>query len=131
MLGLCCQSVPKVSLIMLIYKFCSGDKFWIGCYRDAGTTDLYWLYNKAKLVYGNWLPGQPDKQGHELCCDMGFYSSSPDKWNDIGCIMKFFPLCKLRSKYFVYICNRRFKDYFTSKANQLFHYAVYGGKWVI
>ena len=73
---------------------------WIGCYRETGKTDYRWLKTDEKVGYSNWLPGQPDRQTHELCCEMGLDSSRPDKWNDNGCGVKLSSaVCKKVGEY--------------------------------
>ncbi|KAF7274814.1 hypothetical protein GWI33_012516 [Rhynchophorus ferrugineus] len=83
------------------------DNGYIYGYWLAGTNlgdgSYYWATTGRKVIYTNWLSGQPDnaimeynnKEG-EHCIQLGMptYSLKPNGWNDLGCECKLSYICQ-------------------------------------
>ncbi|XP_030760674.1 C-type lectin 37Da-like [Sitophilus oryzae] len=80
-----------------LQKFLTDNGYKAG-YWLAGTKlgdgQYYWATTGAKVVYTNWLVGQPDdakmdynNNEGEHCIQLGMptYSPEPNGWNDVGC----------------------------------------------
>ncbi|XP_030760679.1 C-type lectin 37Da-like [Sitophilus oryzae] len=69
------------------------DGYWLAGTR-LGNGDYYWATTGTKIIYTDWLRGQPDnakteynKYEGEYCIQLGMptYSPEPNGWNDLGC----------------------------------------------
>ena len=75
----------------------NGVGFWIGANDKDIEDDWVWDSEKSKLLFSDWLVGEPDNaQNNEDCGMLKWYNNnSLYKWNDEPC-----------SNFNLYICEK-------------------------
>lgn len=73
------ESASENTQVATVLKSYEGFYIWIGLYREP------WRWSDNTISsFANWMSGQPDHQGNDLCAA----ESADRSWDNIGCDWK-------------------------------------------
>ena len=71
----------------------NGEEFWFGANDIDIEDDWVWESDKSKLLFSNWLDGEPNNYVDEDCGIMRWHNSQY-RWNDGDCQRLYLYICE-------------------------------------